>query len=445
MDLIDYTKKVKRLANKLKLDDCELLANSTRILSARIENREITMELKEGLFSAGVRVLKRNRIGYVPITEPDFTLLERGIATALVKAPPAPFSSFALIEKLPAELANFDPAVKKLFNSPGKVQELAQELVERAFTTGRIETIEGSINVEIEQRVVSILHSPEFAYAERTRFSAFAEVNSKDFDFITSRKSPELEQVIELGAAVARSLPQRETSPEAENLRGKTIPVILHPMMFEDLIRRLVAEHLYASAVQDGMSRFHLGERVAPEQFTMWDDATAPYDGNTFPTDDEGTPSRKNLLVENGILKMFLYDRASAFKDGVESTGNGRRRPVLVEEEHEAPVRCSINDIYLAPGVESLEQMIKNIKQGLIVKTLLGFHTANRTTGDFANPIYFGSVIRNGEIAALPEPGRWSIKGNALDCLKTVKAISRETKPVGSGVLPWVRIELTVA
>lgn len=108
-------------------------------------------------------------------------------------------------------------------------------------------------------------------------------------------------------------------------------------------------------------------------------------------------------------------------------------------------MRCSINDIYLAPGAESLEQMITNINHGLIVKTLLGFHTANRTTGDFANPIYFGAVIRNGEIAALPEPGRWALKGNALDCLKTVQAISRETKPVGSGVLPWVRIELTVA
>lgn len=331
MDLLDYSKKVKKLARKLKLADCELLVTSTRILSARIENREITLELKEEIFSAGVRVLKRSRIGYVPITEPDLTLLERGITTSLVKAPPAPFSSFALIEKLPAGLANFDPAVKNLFNSPGKVQELTRELVERAFATGRIETIEGGINVEIEQRLVSTLHSPVVSYAERTSFSASAEVNSKDFDFITGRKSADLEQVIELGATVARSLPERETTPEAENMRGKTIPVLLHPIMVEDLIRRLVAEHLYASAVQDGMSRFRVGERVATEQFTMWDDATAPYDGNTFPTDDEGTTSRKNLLIENGILKMFLYDRASAVKDGVESTGNGRRRPILIE------------------------------------------------------------------------------------------------------------------
>ncbi|MGQ9677827.1 MAG: TldD/PmbA family protein [bacterium] len=433
------------MARKLKLDDCERLGTNTRILSARIENREITLELKEDIFSAGLRVLKRKSIGYVPMTEPDFNLLERGIATALVKAPPAPFSSFALIENLPAGVANFDPAVKKLFNSPVKVQQLAQELVKRAFATGRIETIEGGISVEIEQRLIFTLHSPESAYAERTGFSAFAEVNSKDYDFIVGRNYPAIEQVIELGATVALNLPKSETSPEAENMQGKTVPVILHPVMVEEIIRRLVSEHFYAAAVQEGMSSFRLNDRVAAEQFTMWDDATAPYDGHTFPTDDEGTPSRKNLLIENGVLKMFLYDRASAVKDGVESTGNGRRRPVLVEEENESPVRCSINDIYIAPGPESLEQMIKNIERGLVVKMLLGFHTANRTTGDFANPLYFGGIIRNGEIAAQPEAGRWALKGNALNCLKTVQAISREIKPTGSGVLPWVKIELTVA
>lgn len=446
MELLKFNEKVARLAKRLRLDDCELLVTNSRVLSARIENKEITLELKEDIFSAGLRVLKRGKIGYVPITEPNFDLLERGITTALVKAAPSPLPSFAIIENLPDGLINFDPAVANLFNSPGKVQEIARELVSRALATGKIETIEGAIHVEIEQRLVSTLHSPAVAYAERTGFSAFAEVNSKDFDFVAGRKSPEvMEQVIEMGARVARSLSDRETNPEQENMRGKKVPVILHPVMLEELIRRLVAEHLYASTVQEGMSRLRLGERVAPEQFTLWDDATAPYDGNTFPTDDEGTPSRKNLIIENGILKMYLYDRTTAVKDGVESTGNGKRRPVLIEEEHEAPVRCTINDIYLAPGNQSLDEMVKSIKHGLLVKMLLGFHTANRTTGDFTNPLYFGQVIRDGEIVALPEPGRWALKGNALDCLKTVQAISRETKPTGSGILPWVKTELTVA
>lgn len=444
MDLIKFSSKVIRRARKLKLDDCELLATSTRLLTARIENHEVTLELKENIFSAGLRVLKRGKIGYVPITEPNFELLERGIKTALICAAPAPFDSFAVIKDVPDDLINFDPRAEKLFNMPGEIQNIAREMVNRAYATGRIETFEGEIQVEIEQRLVTTLDSPAPVYGERTRFAAFVDVNSRDYDFIVSRNLPELNEVVLLGATVAANLPHTETNPEIENLRGKIVPVILHPAMLEEMLRRLVAEHFYASTVQEGMSRFRLGEKIASENLTLWDDATAPYDGNTFPTDDEGTPARKNLIVENGILKMFLYDRATAVKDGVESTGNGKRKPVLIEEEYEAPVRCAINDIYIAPGNRSLSEMIKNIEHGLIVKTLLGFHTANRTTGDFANPLYFGSVIRNGEIAALPEPGRWSIKGNALDCLKNIEVISRETKPVGAGVLPWVQLELTV-
>ncbi len=445
MDLIKFAEKVKRLTGKLKVDDVEVLLTSKRTLNARIENKEISLELNEAIFSAGLRILKRGKIAYLPVTEPDIDLIERGINTALVRAAPAPYPSFAIIEPPAQKLLTFDPAVARLLDNPDEVQKIALLLVNRAYETGKIETIEGRIWIELENRLLTTLHSSEPAYAERTGFSAMAEVNSKDFDFVGTRKLPDIEQVIALGAAVARNLPATETTPETEGLKGKTVPAIIHPVMLEEILRQLVAEHLYASTVQEGMSKFRPGARIASELVTLWDDATAPYDGNTFPVDDEGTPSRKNMIIENGILKTFLYDRATALKEGRESTGNGRRRPVLIENEHEAPVRCTINDIYLAPGDKPLEEIVKGINHGVVVKKLLGFHTANRTTGDFSNPLYFGRTIRNGEIASLPEPGRWAIKGNALDCLKTIGAISQETKAIGSGVLPWVQMELTVA
>ncbi len=445
MDLLKFSEKVKKLARRLKLDDAELLVTNTRILSARLENQEITLELNEAIFAAGLRVIKRNKIGYVPITEPNFDLLERGIKTALVRAAPAPFPSFVTINEQPPEIPASDPAIVQLQNTPARLQEIARDLLRRAYDTGKIETIEGAIRIEHETRLVTTLHSTYPACTERTGLFAFAEVNSKDYDFVVGRRLPEIEEITALGAKVAKGIPDRETTPEAEGIKGKTVPVIVCPEMLEEILRRLVAEHLYAATVQEGMSRFHLGEPVASELVTLWDDATVPYGGNTFPTDDEGTPSRKNLIIKNGILQMFLYDRASAWKDGVESTGNGKRRPLLIEDEHEAPVRCTINDVYLAPGDKPLAEMIKNIDHGVMVKLLLGFHTANKTTGDFTNTLYFGRIINNGEITALPEPGRWSIKGNALACLKTVKAVSQETKSVGNGVLPWVQMELTVA
>uniref|UniRef100_A0A7C4GHL2 TldD/PmbA family protein n=1 Tax=candidate division WOR-3 bacterium TaxID=2052148 RepID=A0A7C4GHL2_UNCW3 len=305
--------------------------------------------------------------------------------------------------------------------------------------------MEGHVAVQLEDRLFVTLNSDVPLRMERTLFSASAEVNSRDFDFVAGRRLPDLDATAGLGARLALDIPKSSTTPEAENVKGKPVPVLVHPVMLDEILRRLVAEHLFASTAQEGMSRYKVGERVTSELITLWDDATNPFGFHTFPSDDEGSPSQRTLVIEDGTLQTFLYDRASATREGRLSTGNGRRRPVLIEEEHEAPIRCSCSDIELRPGTTPLRKMLADIKSGIIVKHLLGFHTANRTTGDFANALYTGRVIRNGEISALPEPGRWSVKGNALELLRAVSAISSETMHVGPSRLPWVLTELTVA
>jgi predicted Zn-dependent protease len=444
MNLQQFNDVVRKVARRTGLDDYELFLTLSTSLSARIENREITLQLKNDIFSGSLRVLRRGKLGFVPFTEPSPAVLELGIKICLNMAAPAPFSEFAVIpERLPA-LTAFDPAVARLLNKPAQIKNLAQELIERAFATGKINTLEGMIHLSQETRLIATMHSPQPVIADRTAFSAFAEINSQDFDFVAGRKLPETEQVVAIGENVARNLPGAETTPEAEGMKGKTVPVILDPVFTEELLRRLVAEHLYAATVQEGMSKYRRHEPVMSELITLYDDATAPFGETTFPVDDEGTPAQRNLIVENGILKTFLYDRTTAARDGVQSTGNGRRRPVLIEEEHEAPIRCTINDIFITPGTTPLAEIIRDIEHGLLVKVLLGFHTANRTTGDFANTLYFGRIIRNGELAQLPQAGRWAIRGNALEVMRRVSQLSQETKATGSAVLPWLRTELAV-
>lgn len=445
MDLLAFAQAALKLTNKLQLDDIEMLLTSTRSLSARIENREITLRLETDIFSAGIRVLKSGRIAYVPLTAPDITLLESGINAALPLADISPFERFTVMDRVREGLQMHDPAVESLITRPRDIYDLCQNISHRALAVPGVETFEGGINVTVEERLVMTCCSPKFAHARRTGFSAFAEVNSRDFDFVSSRRLPDLESCANLGAELARSQLRSEATPDGEKVRGKTIPVLLHPYVVESLIRMLVAEHLYASNVQVGMSRLRLGEKAASPLITLWDDATAPFDGATFPVDDEGSPARRNTVIEQGILKMFLYDRASAARDNTQSTGNGRRRPVLIEDAHEAPVRCAMNDIYIMPGTTPLAEIVGGTSNGLLVKALLGLHVANKTTADIANTVHCGRIIRNGEIVAMPEPGRWAVKGNALECLRQVTAVSTETLPVGSGVLPWLLTELTVA
>lgn len=445
MDIGRFAEAALKVGGRLKLDDMELLCTSTSTLMARIENREVTLRLEEDIFCAGVRVLKSGRMGNVPLAVPDVSLLETGIRAALAKAGPAPFPSFASVERQRSDLEARDGSVAALLAAPAKVRDLAEELISRTWATHRVETLEGAIAVQTEDRLFTTLSSRVPVRLERTSFSSSAEVDSRDFDFIAGRDLPDLDSVVNLGARLARDIPKASATPESEGVKGRTIPVVIHPIMLDEILRRLVAEHLYASTVQEGLSRFHSGDRVGSELITLWDDATNPFGSHTFPTDDEGSPSQRTLVIADGILQTFLYDRASAARESRPSTGSGRRRPVLIEEEHEAPVRCACADLILKPGTTSLREMIGEIRSGLLVKYLLGFHTSNRTTGDFANTLYMGRVIRNGESVALPEPGRWSMKGNALDLLKNISAVSRETMRVWSSNLPWIRTELTVA
>ncbi|MEO0077602.1 MAG: TldD/PmbA family protein [candidate division WOR-3 bacterium] len=445
MDIGEFAETGLKVGAKLKLDDMELLCTSTSMLMARIENREVTLRLEENLFCAGVRFIKSGRMGYVPLAEPSAALLETGIRAALAKAGPAPFPDFTLIERQRDDLEARDQKVAALLSQPAKVRDFAQDIVSRSWATGRVETLEGHVAIQVEDRLLTTLHSRVPVRMERTLFSTSTEVDSKDFDIITGRNLPDLEAAADLGARLALDIPKTSSTPEAEGVKGRSVPVTIHPVMMDEILRRLVAEHFYASTVQEGMSKYRLGDRVGSELVTLWDDATNPFGFHTFPTDDEGSPSQRTLVIENGILRTFLYDRASAAREGRPSTGSGRRRPVLIEEEHEAPIRCTCADLVLKPGTTPLREMIAGIGSGVLAKYLLGFHTSNRTTGDFANTLYMGRVIRNGELAALPEPGRWSIKGNALELMRNITAVSRETMKVGASDLPWVRTELAVA
>ncbi len=444
MDIDKFADSALKLAAKLRLDDIEVLLSDSRTLNARIENRDVTLELQSGVFTAAVRVLKRGRIGYVPLTEPDPAVLAAGIKAALSRAPAAPFPAFARLDEPLPETRTFDPAVPRLIGDPARVRGIAEDLIRRAYETGRVETLEGGISVAVEHRLFASLHGRTTVAAERTGVSAYADIDSKDFGVVVGGALPDLDQMTGLGATTAVGLPKASSTPDSEGVRGRTLPVILHPLMVEQLVGRLVAEHLYASTQQDGMSRYSLDEQVASALVTLIDDRTDDFGANTFPTDDEGTRSRRSVVIESGVLKTFLYDRASAARAGVESTGNGRRRPVLIEEPHEAPVRCGLNNVSISPGATPLAEMLSGIERGLVVKTLLGFHTSNKTTGDFANTLYHGRIIRDGAEATLPEPGVWSVKGNALDCLRNVSAVSRETLATGSGSLPWLLTELAV-
>jgi TldD protein len=167
---------------------------------------------------------------------------------------------------------------------------------------------------------------------------------------------------------------------------------------------------------QQGLSVYSnkVGEKVASSLITVVDDPTLPQRRGSYPFDDEGVPSRRTLLVEKGILKSYLYDRLSALKDGVKSTGNGRR-----ESYQHKPIPRMSNTMILA-GKMKPEEIIRSVEKGLFVKKM-GGGQVNTVNGDFVFEVSEGYLIEKGSVS---EPVRGAILiGNGPQVLKEIDRV----------------------
>jgi len=192
--------------------------------------------------------------------------------------------------------------------------------------------------------------------------------------------------------------------------------VILSSEAGGTMIHEAIGHGLEADLAQQGLSVYSkkIGERVASPLISVSDDPTLPQRRGSYAFDDEGVVARRTLLVENGILKGYLYDRLSALKEGVEPTGNGRR-----ESYRHKPIPRMSNTLIL-PGKMKTEEIIRSVAQGLFVKKM-GGGQVNTVNGDFVFEVSEGYLIERGEIA---EPVRGAIlTGNGPQILKEIDQV----------------------
>lgn len=168
------------------------------------------------------------------------------------------------------------------------------------------------------------------------------------------------------------------------------------------MIHEAVGHGLEADLVNNGLSVYagKVGEKVASELVTVIDDATLGGKNGSFHFDDEGVVAQRKVLIENGILKGYMYDRLSAMKEGRESTGNGRR-----DSYKNIPI-VRMTNTFIAAGKDNPHDIIKDTKKGVYV-VKMGGGQVNTVNGDFVFEIMEGYMIENGEIT-------YPIKGATL-------------------------------
>jgi TldD protein len=219
-----------------------------------------------------------------------------------------------------------------------------------------------------------------------------------------------------IGADAAR---RTKVLLDAKPAPAGTMTVVLSAEAGGTMIHEAVGHGLEADLACNGLSVYQgqIGKQVASPLITVLDDGTMPARRGSFAYDDEGTPSQKNVLIENGILKGYLVDRLSAMKFDLPATGNGRRESF----RHKPIVRMT--NTYIAPGKDDPKEILASTKQGVFVKSM-GGGQVNTVTGDFVFAVTEGYLIENGKLGA-PIRGA-TLVGNGPKVLSIVDRVGND-------------------
>jgi TldD protein len=223
------------------------------------------------------------------------------------------------------------------------------------------------------------------------------------------------------------------------------MPVVLAPGMGGVLFHEAVGHPLEADIVDKEASvyRGKVGERVASSLVNGVDDATIRNGWGSFSFDDEGTAAQRTELFDEGALLGMLYDRLRADKEGVPSTGNGRR------QSYASPPIPRMTNTYILNGSSDPDHVLSSTGRGVYV-TALGGGQTNPASGDFVFGVSEGFLIENGRVGA-PVRGA-NLIGRAMEVMSSIDAVADDfgtwqgmcgkdgqTVPVDSGS-PTLRI-----
>jgi TldD protein len=397
----------------------EIFAERRRGFAMSIDESRIESVQSGAEEGAGVRVVEGGTTYFAHVDGLDPADLERAAAEAASavrgeRTEPRPLRAQAP-SPLPVEHRPEDaPAERKA--------ALLRELDERGRSQSE-EIAQFSAAYAEGRRQVAVANSDGLLSGDdRTRVRISAQA--------VARRGSTVETGAEtLGAHRGFELLEDEPATIAQQAAGKALtlleagpapsgsmPVVVGGGFGGVLFHEMTGHGLEADHIHKGASVYtgKLGEQVAQPLLNAYDDGRLPGEWGSDAIDDEGTPTQKTQVIEGGRLTAYLYDHLSAERDGVASTGNGRR-----ESFRHLPIPRMTNT-YIAPGDATPEQMISEVERGFYAVSF-GGGQVDPATGDFVFGVSEGYLIEGGEVTR-PCRGATLI-GNCLDALSAIDAV----------------------
>jgi PmbA protein len=405
-------------------EEAEVFLVSAEETPAQFEANRLKHIQSKQSTSVALRIIKNDRVGYATGTDvADIqSLVDNAVETAR-------FGTRAKFELPPAtpypEVDTFDPDVESV--PVEKMAQLGEELI--ALITRHTPEIICEAVVEKETMTLRLINSRGGQASYKQSIFSIGVVGSlirgTDMLFVGEGQSygHPLTEVGEIAGVVLRQLDLAKNQASAPT---RQLPVIFTPDgVASALISPLMAA-FNGKTVLEGASPIgkRLGEQVFDNKLSIWDDPTIAYRPHSRPCDDEGVPSRRTALIDQGVVANFLYDLQTAALANTRSTGSASRGGGL-------PLP-SPSTLVIAPGKATFDEMVSDIKEGLVIEQLMGADQGNILGGDFSGNVLLGYKVESGKIVGRVK--NTMVSGNVYQLLKEISAIGSQPRWV-SGVI----------
>jgi len=387
-------------------------------------NRLKYIQSKQSSYMA-LRIIRGGKVGYATTTELGDS---QNLVNAAVET--AQFGTTAKFE-FPSltfypEVEVFDPEVESV--SVEEMIRLGEELI--ATVRGHTPDIVCEAGVTKDTISVHIINSRGGqANYRQSIFSLGIEghlIRNTDMLFVGESESS-CHPLTETKTVAEVVLMQLELAKNQASVPSKPLPVVFTPRGVASALILPLMVAFNGKTVLEGASPVgnKLGQRVFDEKLWLRDDPTIAYRPESRPCDDEGMPSQGTPLIEQGNVTNFLYDLQTAALAHTQSTGNGsRNRGGLPTPSPSAFI--------IAPGNTTFDEMVKDIKEGLVIEQLMGAEQGNILGGDFSGNVLLGYKVERGRIVGRIKDTM--VSGNVYQLLKQITAIGSDAKWVGSSV-----------
>ncbi|HMK45149.1 MAG TPA: TldD/PmbA family protein [Methanocella sp.] len=424
---------------------CEAFVQRRQSTSVVIEAGKVTFGSQDGDLGIGIRIINGHHTGYAYCT-PDS--IEYGVKQALSSArfgKPGQYR-FHDSSRYNNTRSIFDNRIATMVTEDGV--SLAHDMIEASSFDPRAIPSRGGLSFGTMAYAVANTNGASI-FDEGTYIGGHVMTVLKDRDFVVNGDDGEISRVRDFSIEdVGRKATEKAVAQIGQrSIETAAMDVVLRPDAVFELFSSTVLPALYGDSIKKGESVYanKTGKQVTSSGLSIVDDGTHPRGINTFISDEEGYPSQRNVIVDRGILNTVLYDQFSAIESHAASTGNGMHtdRNESSTTYRVPPTTCARNIVFEGETMGE-DEMIRSIKNGIIVEHVLGAHTANRVSGDFSVAIYAGYHVRDGQILAPLRGGM--IGGNMPDMLLRA-SLANNYKIVESGMssasgyVPSVRFE----